>query len=108
MTVGERLKKLRLKKGYTQQFIADRLGIGRSNLGHIENDRVQLEPNYAEILSNLYDTTIEYIYTGEGVESVDPDIRTLNRAAKNMTPEQRRKAIKILEATFEDLFDDED
>lgn len=35
----------------------------------------------------------------------DPDIRTLNRVAKDMTPEQRKKAIKILEATFEDLFD---
>lgn len=108
MSVGTRLKKLRLNKGYTQQYVADELGIGRSNLGHIENDRVKLEPEYAQILSDLYNTSIEFIYTGDGEESIDPDIRTLNRAAKEMTPEQRKKAIKILEATFEDLFDDKD
>ncbi|MCY8913167.1 helix-turn-helix domain-containing protein [Bacillus atrophaeus] len=107
MSVGSRLKKLRKQKGYTQQFVADALGIGRSNLGHIENDRVQLEPDYAKILAKLYHTTIEFIYTGEGEEYVDPTIRTLNRAARDMTPEQRKKAIRILEATFEDLFDDE-
>jgi transcriptional regulator with XRE-family HTH domain len=106
MSVGDRLKKLRSKKGYTQQYVADVLNIGRSNLGHIENDRVKLEADYAKILANLYSTSIEYIYTGDGEEDVDPDIRTLHRAAKDMTPEQRRKAIKILEATFEDLFDD--
>lgn len=37
----------------------------------------------------------------------DPDIRTLQRAAKKMTPEDRRRAIKILEATFDDLFDED-
>jgi transcriptional regulator with XRE-family HTH domain len=108
MSVGKRLKELRLKKAYTQQYVADLLNIGRSNLGHIENDRVKLEADYAQILANLYKTSIEYIYTGDGEIDVDPDIRTLHRAAKDMTPEQRKKAIKILEATFEDLFDDED
>ncbi|WP_018934470.1 helix-turn-helix domain-containing protein [Gracilibacillus lacisalsi] len=108
MTVGKRLKELRLKKGYTQQYVADVLGIGRSNLGHIENDRVSLESKHAQTLAELYDTSYDYIYTGEGEEHIDPDIRTLRRAAKDMTPEQRKKAIKILEATFEDLFDDED
>jgi transcriptional regulator with XRE-family HTH domain len=107
MSVGKRVKKLRIKRGYTQQYVADLLDIGRSNLGHIENDRVKLESDYAQILANLYNTSIEFIYTGEGEEDIDPDIRTLHRAAKDMTPEQRRKAIKILEATFEDLFDEE-
>jgi transcriptional regulator with XRE-family HTH domain len=108
MSVGKRLKELRTKKRYTQEFVAEYLGMGRSNLGHIENDRVELEAKHADKLAELYHTTIQYIYKGEGQEHVDPDIRTLNRAAKQMTPEQRKKAIKILGATFEDLFDDED
>jgi len=108
MSTGKRLRDLRKKKGYTQDFVAGVLGIGRSNLGHIEHDRVSLESKHAEKLADLYDTTMEYIYTGEGEELVDPDIRTLNRAAKDMSPEQRKRAIRILEATFEDLFDDED
>lgn len=108
MSVGKRLKNLRIQKGFTQQYVADALGIGRSNFGHIENDRVRLEADYAQILADLYDTSIEFIYTGEGEKIIDPDIRILHRAAKDMTPEQRKKAIRILEATFEDLFDDED
>ncbi|MEK3886566.1 helix-turn-helix domain-containing protein [Bacillus sp. FSL K6-3431] len=108
MSIGQRVKKLRLKHNLTQLQMAEFLGIGRSNLGHIENDRVELESKYATKLAEKFNTSVEYILTGEGEAETDPDIRTLHRAAKDMTPEQRKKAIKILEATFEDLFDDED
>lgn len=108
MTVGQRLKTLRLAKKLTQEDLASLLGIGRSNYGHIENNRVKLESEYAAILADKLDTTVDYIVRGEGEQEVDPDIRTLQRAAKKMTPEERKKAIKILGATFDDLFDDED
>lgn len=108
MTVGQRLKTLRLAKKLTQEDLASLLGIGRSNYGHIENNRVKLESEYAAILADKLDTTVDYIVRGEGEQEVDPDIRTLQRAAKKMTPEERKKAIKILGATFDDLFDEED
>lgn len=108
MTLGERLRALRTAKKLTQEELANLLGIGRSNYGHIENNRVSLESDYATILADKLNTSVEYILTGEGDIEVDPDIRTLQRAAKKMTPEERKKAIKILEATFDDLFGDED
>lgn len=108
MTVGQRVKQLRLKNGLTQLQVAEMLGMGRSNYGHIENDRVELESEYATILANKFNTTSDYILMGDEDETFDPDIRSLQRAAKKMSPEERKKAIKILNATFEDLFDDED
>lgn len=49
----------------------------------------------------------DFVRLTEGAIEIDPDIRTLNRAAKDMTPEQRKRAIKILEATFDDLFEED-
>lgn len=108
MTVGKRLRALRKKNGFTQDDLATLLGVGRSNYGHIENNRVSLESEYTTILADKLNTTVEYILTGEGEEEIDPDIRTLQRAAKRMTPEERKKAIKILGATFDDLFGEDD
>lgn len=103
MSVGKRLKALRTKKGYTQQYVADVLGIGRSNLGHIENDRVSLESKHAKILADLYNTTYDYIYTGEGEEFVDPDLKMIARYGREMTPEQRKKTRKMIETLFDEF-----
>ncbi len=108
MSIGQRVKELRLKHNLTQIQLAEFLGIGRSNLGHIENDRVELETKYATKLAEKFNTSIGYILTGEGEEEIDPDIRTLQRAAQKMSPEERKKAIRILEASFDDLFSEED
>lgn len=44
---------------------------------------------------------------GDKSTDEDPDIRTLQRAATKMSPEDRKKAIRILEATFDDLFEED-
>ncbi|WP_420798673.1 helix-turn-helix domain-containing protein [Paenibacillus alvei] len=41
MSLGQRIRELRMKKGKTQYDMAQYLGMGRSNFGHIENDRVK-------------------------------------------------------------------
>lgn len=107
MSIGQRVKELRVKNGYTQQDIADLLGCGRSNIGHIENDRVKLESDYATKLANKFNTSVNYILTGIDDSNADTDIRTLQRAAQKMSPEERKKAIKLLEAMFDDVFDED-
>lgn len=106
MSVGKRLKELRIKRNYTQQYVADILGIGRSNLGHIEHDRVALDSKHAKILAELYNTSYDYIYTGEGEEYTDPDLKMIARYGKKMTPEQRKKTRRMIEMLFDEFADD--
>lgn len=55
------IKTLRQSHGYTQQDIADLLGITRGAYANIENDR--REPDFATLLllADHYDVTVDYL-----------------------------------------------
>ena len=59
--VGERLRSLRKEYGYTQQQIADYLGISQSSL--VKYEKGTRNPPLTKLLqlTDLYNTTPEYI-----------------------------------------------
>ena len=61
MSLGRRIKDLRLKKGFTQQYMADKLKMGRSNFGHIENDRVTPTAEDLQIIADILETSTDYL-----------------------------------------------
>lgn len=60
-SLGSRIRDLRKSQKLTQQVIADRLGMGRSNFGHIENDRVVPSSEDLESIADILDTTTDYL-----------------------------------------------
>lgn len=56
-------------------------------------------------VANHFDVSVDYLLGRESEES-DPDVETLQRMAKNYTPEQRKRAIDILRLTIEHERDD--
>lgn len=65
MTIGTRISKLRKKKGYTQEYIADRLGVSRQAVSKWEQDNTAPDTKNLIALSELLDVPLEYIVTGE-------------------------------------------
>lgn len=61
MSLGRRIRELRIKKKITQQYIADKLGMGRSNFGHIENDRVKPSSEDLQIIADILETSTDYL-----------------------------------------------
>ena len=61
MSLGRRIRELRIKKKLTQQYIADKLGMGRSNFGHIENDRVKPSSEDLQIIADILETSTDYL-----------------------------------------------
>ena len=59
--VGERLKKLIADSNYTQEQIADYLGINQEQLSKIENGNRNLNLNLLDKISLLYNCSHEYI-----------------------------------------------
>ena len=62
MSLGKRIRDIRLKRGYTQEFIAKKLGMGRSNFGHIENDRVTPSSEAVQKIADILNVTTDYLY----------------------------------------------
>jgi len=42
MNLGDTIRKVRIKKGYSQQFLADTIGISQSKLNRIENGQTEI------------------------------------------------------------------
>ena len=61
MNFGERMKILREKHGYTQQFIADYLKTTQSYYAQYENNRRQIPFERMVELARLYNVSLDYM-----------------------------------------------
>lgn len=55
------LKELRSEANWTQQEVADRLGISRANYSHVENNRNEPDNELLVKLANLYEVSTDYL-----------------------------------------------
>ena len=60
-TIGERLKKAREKKEFTQVQVMEHTGINNKTLSGYENDVSTPDPESFKLLSTLYGVTIDYL-----------------------------------------------
>jgi transcriptional regulator with XRE-family HTH domain len=64
--INERLKQIRQNLGFSQQKLADKLGIQRNIIGDIERGKVK-KPNFNLLrkLEEIYDINPDWLLTGE-------------------------------------------
>lgn len=120
MSLGRRIRDLRLKKGFTQQYMADKLKMGRSNFGHIENDRVTPTAEDLQIIADILETSTDYLLgrhntvNGNTIPSwaTNKDIRDFKKMLEEDAPvmfdgvpldeEDKEKIKRVIEAMFWD------
>ncbi|MGE5552950.1 MAG: helix-turn-helix domain-containing protein [Betaproteobacteria bacterium] len=111
MGLGDRLRKEREKKGWTQAQAADKAGITSQALSNYE--REYRDPDTATLsrLAQIYGVSVDYLlgHTDDRmIPSQDlprnPDIRIISRAGDRLTPEQAEQLRKVAEALFPDAF----
>ncbi|MBD2870950.1 helix-turn-helix domain-containing protein [Paenibacillus arenilitoris] len=96
MSLGARIKQLRIERGLTQQDIASRLAMGRSNFGHIENDRVVPSSGDLQKIADILHSTTDYLLGRGGAGSAIPEWATYK---------DKRDFKKLLEEDGEIMFD---
>lgn len=103
MTIGDRVKALRLKKGLTQEALAEKLGYkSKSSVAHIENGR-DIPRSMIVQLSEILDTTPAYLMGWEDSEG------SLFNKYDNIHPIQLKKIPLLGEiACGEPIWADED
>lgn len=67
MPVGDHIRKIRLKKGISQQFIADSIGISQSKFNRIENGKSDILLN--DLLQICQILRINYIELLQSIQS---------------------------------------
>lgn len=78
MSIGQRIGKLRKDMGYSQEFIAEKLGVSRQAVSKWETDASAPDTYNLIALAELLHTSVEYLATGKEVAAPLPQ-ETLSR-----------------------------
>lgn len=109
-----RIKQLRNEKNITQDVLAKLLGLEIAGISKLETERVPLKDEYIIKLSNYFDVSTDYLLGNSDIRKPEeinkssiPEIRRIERGAINMSQEDREKMVRIIEATFEEAFNED-
>ena len=83
MTIGNRICSLRKQKGFTQEYIADRLRVTRQAVSKWEQDQTNPDTWNLIELAKLLETTVEYITLGEQEIKPQPPTPTKTYCGKS-------------------------
>lgn len=72
MTMGERIAAKRKQKGFTQEYLAEKLGISRQSVSKWEKNVTKPDTANLMRLCDLLDTDAGYLLTGQGDKTADP------------------------------------
>lgn len=97
-TIGMRIRECRVKKGMTQEALADILYAKKSTISEYENDKIDLKFSVLKEIAKALDTSISYL-SGEQDEDID-DVMQMTIALQQIKSKELRKAaiaqVKIL------------
>jgi len=65
MYIGTKLRKLRERQGYSQEYVANRIGVSQSTYHKLEAEQIRLTVERAKELADLYEIDPEYFYISE-------------------------------------------
>lgn len=101
MTLGEKLSKLRKEYNYTQEQLADILGVSRQSISKWESDIAYPETDKLIELGKLFDCSMDYLLKEDVIEKngaqasgFTEKVEEISR--KVMTDKNKGKAKKIL------------
>jgi len=101
--LGQKLREARLKKGYTQQLLAEEAGIGIMYLSEIERGLKMPSLNSFIQLIEALDISADYVLRDELTSGKEYIYDELTEKLKNLTPKQRKTATDILDAYIRNL-----
>ena len=98
MTLGEKLEQLRHKNGYTQEQVAELLGVSRQAVGKWESGLAYPETEKLIEIGRLFDCSMDYLLKEElceqsgGESGFYGDVKAIGKRLS--TPESKRKMKK--------------
>lgn len=106
MSIGDNIKRLRKEQKLTQIELAKKAQISRSYLADVEKDRYNASVETLKSIAAALGCSISDLMGSDSNKESDPDIRRIERARSKMPPQDREKMMRILEASFDDYFND--
>jgi transcriptional regulator with XRE-family HTH domain len=109
MKIGDRIKALREKKGWTQLELADKAGINNSVLSRIEANKRPVEDYLLAKFSDIFDVNADYLLGrllesseySDQIKVQDESIYRMIARAKELPPDQLEQAKSFIDFLYE-------
>lgn len=101
----EKLKELRKAKGISLKELGSIVGVAESTMSLYENGKRQ--PDYETLLklAEFFGVTVDYLLRGSNEsECLPEELVILNRVARKMSPENRKKLLDMARIMFKEDF----
>lgn len=97
LNIGQKLRKLRNEKGFSQEFLADRLNISQKTYSNMENDRTPITVEILKQLSSELEVDMIDLITDSKIivqYNISKDTSTFNGVVNNNFPEELVNQLK--------------
>lgn len=112
MTIGARIKELRIRRGLTQDQIAAKLNMNRANFSHYERDTAVPPSEMLGKIADILNTSTDYLLGRVNKESdligEDPEFIIIKRATQKMTSHDKERMMSMLKIAFEEAFKEDE
>lgn len=102
-SLGQVLRQSRLKKGYSQQALAEKAGIGTVYLGEIERGLKTPSLNSFIKIIEALEISADYVLRGRLSSGKEYIYDEITQKLQNLTPQQRKTVGDILDAYIRNL-----
>lgn len=100
MTLGEKIRSLRLKKKLSQDEFGDKLGMNGRNVSRYENNHVRPRLKMLQKMAKVLDVPLEDLQSARpaGILSNDPELQDYISQIDDMEPEDKLVVKRFLKA----------
>jgi len=108
MTLGEKLKKARINKNFTQEYLAEVLNVSQKTYSNFENDKSKPAFSQVENIAKVLDVSVLDFLTGDSITvnqnnndvAIAQNYATINASEKLIEQYEQRLKDKDAEIAF--------
>ena len=92
MNIGDRIKTLREKSGYTQNALADKAGVSQTHLRRVELGQADITVGHLQLVCDALEISVKDFFNFNG------EAEELSVALSNLSPKQKKLLIDFLKS----------
>ena len=90
MNIGERIKNLREKSGFSQNYLADKAGVSQTHLRRVELGQSDITVGHLQLICDALEISVKDFF------NVNDEAEELSVALSKITPKQKKLLIDFL------------
>ncbi len=92
MNIGDRIKTLREKSGYTQNALADKAGVSQTHLRRVELGQADITVGHLQLVCDALEISVKDFF------NFNDEAEELSIALSNLSPKQKKLLIDFLKS----------